>query len=97
MLSKWDATWHARMFPGGRAHPGGVKAAGGKCQTIVPVLFQSCQTTSLLPCIAARNRHVKSRPRMAGGGIRIGRRLRSAVLARKNRQGYSDENETESE
>ncbi len=29
MPSKWDATWHARMLPGGRAHPCGIEAPVG--------------------------------------------------------------------
>ena len=49
MLSKWDATWHARMLPGGRAHPRGIEAPRWKCQAIEPVLFQLCQTSSLSP------------------------------------------------
>src|SRR5260370_4928087 len=57
-LSKGDASWHARMFPGGCAHPGWVKPAGRKRQTIVPILFQPCQTSRLLPFIAPRHGHV---------------------------------------
>jgi hypothetical protein len=58
MLPKWDATWHARMLGRGGAHPSGVKPASRKRQAVVPVLFQPCQTRSLLPCITAGYGHV---------------------------------------
>ncbi|PYK47431.1 MAG: hypothetical protein DME51_13680 [Verrucomicrobia bacterium] len=41
-----NAARYARMLCGRGAQPRRIKAAGRKCQTILPVLFQLCQTSS---------------------------------------------------
>src|SRR6476646_2348240 len=58
MLSKWDASWHARMLGCGRAHPRRVEAPGRIGQAIIPVLFQLCQTSSLILHFGAWHMHV---------------------------------------
>ena len=58
MLSRWDAGCHPCMLIRGSSHPCGIKPACRKRQTVVPVLFQSCQTSSFTLWLAARNRHV---------------------------------------
>src|SRR6266581_1881893 len=63
MLSRRDAGGHACMLRCGGSQPCRIKTAGRKRQTVVPVLFQFCKTTSFVPCIAARHRHVALGPR----------------------------------
>ena len=48
MLSRWDAARHPCMLSRGSSHPCRVKAASRKRQTVMPVLFQLCETPGLV-------------------------------------------------
>src|SRR6476620_6503622 len=101
MLSKWDATWHARMLGGGRAHPSRVEAPGRIGQPIIPVLFQLRQTSSLILHLGAWHRHVTrglvGTPRRNVSPARTVRTAQRAAPTRKNRQGDSEKTKCESE
>ena len=58
MLSRWDAGSSSGMLSRSSAHPCRIEAAGRICQTVMPVLFQLCQTSSFALCTGARYRHV---------------------------------------
>src|SRR5436189_6269632 len=89
------------MLRGGRAHPSRIKAPGRIGHAIIPILFQLCQTDSLILQIAAWHRHVTSGlVGMPCRNARPARTIRTAQRAaptRKNRQGYSEETKCESE
>src|SRR6478752_3327819 len=101
MLTKWDATWHARMLGGGRAHPSRVEAPGRIGQPIIPVLFQLRQTSSLILHLGARHRHVTSElvgtPRRCVSPARTVRTAQRAAPTRKNCKGDSEKTKCESE
>src|SRR3954454_12598110 len=58
MSSSWDAGCHPGMLSRGSSHPCGIEPAGRKCYTVMPVLFQLCQTFSFTLWLVTRYRHV---------------------------------------
>src|SRR6476620_652265 len=61
MLSRRDAACHPCMLIRGSSHPCGIEPACRKRQTVMPVLFQLCQTSSFTLWLATRYRHVALR------------------------------------